>query len=155
MEIQRLDLHEAVRLRAIRLRALREAPHAFATTYEESLARPMEVWSKQLAELATFVAVHDGADVGLARVGPDGNAGDAMLLSMWVAPEVRGTGLGEALIDAAVEWARAQRFARLVLEVKDDNTHAVALYSRKGFELTADAGARPHVREHRRALTLR
>jgi GNAT superfamily N-acetyltransferase len=156
VEIQRLTPQEPMRLRAIRLRALREAPYAFTATFGESAARPLEVWSQQLVELATFVAVSGGSDVGLVRAGPDASGDAALLLSMWVTPEVRGMGAGEALIDAVVAWARAQGFARLVLDVGDDNAHAIALYARKGFEPTSKVSASPQARvgEHRRVLKL-
>jgi hypothetical protein len=83
MKIQHLSPEEPNRLRAIRLRALRGAPAAFSATFEESAARPPEVWVRQLAELATFVAVEGDVDVGVVRAGPeDGHAESAQLLSL-------------------------------------------------------------------------
>jgi GNAT superfamily N-acetyltransferase len=159
LEIQRLTPNEGERLRAIRLRSLGEAPDAFASTFQETAARPPENWRQQLEHLATFVAVLDGVDVGIVRgTHYDGKPGTAILLSMWVAPETRGKGAGEALIDAVVDWARSHGFVRLVLEVADDNARAVALYARKGFEPTGETSALPeprdHIREHERAMEL-
>lgn len=167
MEIRRLAPDEGTRLRDIRLRALRDAPDAFASTYEETAAREAASWRRQLLELATWVAVVGGEDVGVVRAGPhegragphESRAGDAILLSMWVAPAHRGRGVGEALIATAVEWARAEGFDRLVLEVVDSNAPALALYERLGFAPTGRTSAFPppraHVREHERALPLR
>lgn len=159
MEIQRLTHDEGDRLRALRLASLRDAPDAFGATIDETAARPPGSWRRQLVDLATFVAVADGVDVGLVRIGPfteDPRA--AMLISMWVAPAARGRGAGDALIAAAVDWARAQGFARVVLDVGDHNAPAIALYARNGFEPTGETGSLPppreHVREHRRALVL-
>jgi ribosomal protein S18 acetylase RimI-like enzyme len=77
---------------------------------------------------------------------------------MWVAPEARGRGVGEELITAVVDWARASSFARLALDVADHNRHAIALYERSGFRATGVSGTLPaprqHVTEHRRVLRL-
>lgn len=59
------------------------------------------------------------------------------LISMWVAPFARGRGVGDALIQAIVSWAKKQHAARLVLSVRDNNARAIALYTRHGF---CDAG---------------
>ena len=159
IDIQRLAAHEAPRLRVIRLRALAESPDAFATTCDEAAALPPESWAAQLQSMATFAAVVDGEDVGLVRGAPDEARTDAAwLISMWVAPEVRGRGVGEALIAAVVEWARASGCRRLLLDVGDHNRPAIALYARMGFEPNGRTGSLPaprsHIREHQRELRL-
>ena len=73
-----------------------------------------------------------------------------MLISMWVAPEARRTGVGAALVDAVIDWARAQGFPRLGLEVVDGNAAARALYARKGFEPVGESLPCPPPREHLR-----
>ncbi len=159
MEIRRLGAHEGPRLRTLRLRALAEAPDAFGSTHDEAAALPPDRWAAQLREIPTFVAVVDGEDVGLVRGARDDSRADAAwLISMWVAPEVRGQGVGEALIDAVVEWARASGARRLLLDVGDHNQPAIALYSRMGFEPNGTTGSLPaprsHIREHQRELRL-
>lgn len=159
MQIDRLGAHEGERLRAVRLAALGDAPDAFGGTLAEAAARPPEQWRQQIVELTTFVAVLDGRDVGMVRAAPHPSEPDTgELLSLWVAPVARGRGVGEALIDAVVAWARAGRLGRVVLEVGDHNAAAIALYARKGFTPTGLTGSLPpprtHVREHQRALEL-
>ena len=75
MEIQRLTTEETERLRELRLRSLRDAPDAFAARLDVTAARPHESWVQQLRDLATFVAVIDGRDVGIVRCAPPGPAG--------------------------------------------------------------------------------
>ena len=160
LRVERLTVDEAPRLRAIRLRALADAPDAFGTTFEGAAAQPAETWSEQLQELPTFVAVNDGLDVGMVRCQPDETEPDtALLISMWVAPASRRIGVGDALVDAAIEWARANGVSRLQLYVVDDNAPAIALYARKGFRATGVVATLPppreHIREHQRELRLR
>ena len=50
-----------------------------------------------------------------------------------VAPDARGRGVGETLIAAAEEWARARGYPLLTLNVFIENAHARALYERTGF----------------------
>jgi len=165
MDIQRLSGNAGnagnagSRLRHIRLRALADTPDAFGAVYAEAAARPMDTWAQQLDDIATFVAVHDGEDVGLVRCAGDEQRRDtAWLISMWVAPEARGLGVGNALVNAVIEHARASGAARLVLDVADENRHAIALYASQGFEPNGVTGSLPaprqHIREHQRELRL-
>lgn len=54
------------------------------------------------------------------------------LISMWVAPSQRGTGLAERLVDEVVAWATAHG-QRTCLMVRDDNVGAIRAYARAGF----------------------
>ena len=66
------------------------------------------------------------------------------LYAMWVAPDARGAGVGRALVDAVVAWARARGCDRLVLSVTETNEGARRFYEACGF---ADTGERQPLRE--------
>jgi GNAT superfamily N-acetyltransferase len=160
VQLARLNADEWARLRAIRLRALGDAPDAFGSTLEEAAARLPEAWATQLVDLPTFVAVENGRDDGMVRCARDENRGaTAWLISMWVAPEARRRGVGGLLIDAVVDWARASGINRLLLDVADHNAAAIALYASRGFQPTGEVSTLPppreHIREHQRELRLR
>ena len=73
---------------------------------------------------------------------------------MWVAPEARRQGLGSALVDAVVDWARSRGWTRVLLDVGETNTAAAALYARKGFRPNGRLGTLPPPREHVREIQL-
>jgi ribosomal protein S18 acetylase RimI-like enzyme len=52
---------------------------------------------------------------------------------MMVAADRRRTGIGSALLDAAIEWARGAGAHKVALQVWPDNEAAVALYRKFGF----------------------
>jgi ribosomal protein S18 acetylase RimI-like enzyme len=147
--IERLTSLDGERLRAIRLRSLRDAPDAFITTWDEAAALGPESWVRQLEELATFVASDEGVDLGLVRGAIHEQDRDAAyVISMWVAPEARRRGVGSALVDAVVQWARAQGLRRLLLDVAEANTSAIAFYTSEGFVPTGRQGTLPEPRTH-------
>ena len=150
------------RVRAIRLRALADAPDAFGTTLAEDEARPPGEWRARLEHpaAATFVATADGRDVGLATGrGWEGRDDVAGLFGMWVAPESRRLGIGQGLVDAVVGWARSAGYARVLLDVADGNIPASRLYGSRGFEANGVTGSLPaprqHILERQMALELR
>jgi ribosomal protein S18 acetylase RimI-like enzyme len=62
------------------------------------------------------------------------DGGRAELLSLWVAPEARGAGVGEALVEAVCRWAATDAAAIAVrLSVRRTNDPAIRLYERTGF----------------------
>lgn len=79
---------------------------------------------------ATFVALASGALVG--ALGLELRSGDAGL-GMQVAADYRGQGVGSALMEAAIGWARANDAHRLSLTVFPHNHAALALYAKYGF----------------------
>ncbi len=158
-KVEPLGPHEARRLRDVRLRALRDAPDAFETTFESAAGWADDSWAQQLASLPAFVAVRGGSDVGMVRGAMDEDRADtAWLISMWVAPEARRHGVGGLLVDRVILWAREQNLARLLLDVGDANEAAIALYASRGFERTGAtsrlSAPRAHITEHQRELRL-
>ena len=155
--IERLGVGDRDRLRAIRLRALEDSPDAFATTLAEVAAWPVEKWDQllQSQSTSTFVASLDGADVGLVRGAPHAQQPTAAyLISMGVAPAVRGRGIGVQLIDAVADWARTSGFSQVMLDVAELNPAAIALYSRVGFIRTGKTGTLPPPRQHLREFQM-
>jgi ribosomal protein S18 acetylase RimI-like enzyme len=153
-------------VRALRLAALADSPDGFAATLEHEGQQPDEFWQERLQRpsvatlVASTAAPADRAGVGLAVVAPwPGDAASAGLFAVWVAPQARGRGVGDALMRAAIEEATARGYARLVLDVGDDNGPAIRLYERFGFVRTGNTSTLPeprsHVREHERARRLR
>lgn len=161
LTIQRMTPEHWERVREVRLRALAEAPDAFGTTLAEDLARKVETWRARLEEPvnATFVAVLDGADIGVATGSSyEWSDGQAGLFGMWVAPEARRLGVGKRLVDAVLAWAREAGYPSILLDVGDENPAAVALYASKGFEPTGVTTTMPAPRdpvtEHQRVRKL-
>lgn len=58
---------------------------------------------------------------------------EAYLEELYVVPERRGEGLGRALLDAALETARARGADRIDLGTSEDDVAARALYESAGF----------------------
>jgi ribosomal protein S18 acetylase RimI-like enzyme len=153
-------------VRDLRLGALRDSPDSFGSISSEEDGRPEGFWRARLHDddHTTFVAmlVTDGPPrpAGIAVLGPssDGGPGVLGLYSVWVAPEARGHGVGDALLRAAIGWATGARARRIVLDVGDHNQAAAALYERWGFAPTGRTTTLPppreHVTEHERAVDL-
>ena len=61
-------------------------------------------------------------------------AEDALLEDLFVLESARGSGLGRALVDRAVQEARERGCRRIELDVNDNNAGALALYRSLGFD---------------------
>jgi putative acetyltransferase len=82
---------------------------------------------------AFWVAVDStGELVGTCGVFPV-EPGTFEVRKMYLRPEVRGQGVGRALLDETVAWARARGGRRLVLDTTEQMTGAIAFYESHGF----------------------
>jgi ribosomal protein S18 acetylase RimI-like enzyme len=132
-------------MRDVRLAALAEAPHAFASSHAREVAFTEQQWRGRINERSVmFFARVDSADSVPAAPAPAGLAGvyvedgSANLVSMWVHPAARGLGVGKALVEAAAAWAKAHGFSTLFLWVTESNTSARRLYDGCGFTPTGE-----------------
>ena len=64
---------------------------------------------------------------------------DAHLEDLFVHADARGSGLGRALVDAALERARERGCARIELDANEANEPALRLYRSVGFESWSEA----------------
>ena len=143
--VRRLLPHEWQAYRAIRLRALAEAPDAFGSTLAAEQGLPDDTWAARVAKSAVsgidcpLVAQADAGFVGLLWAKVDAqDTGRVNLFQMWVAPECRGRGVAAALLEGVLGWIR-ERGTRVVhLGVNDANGGAVRLYERVGFRAIGD-----------------
>jgi L-phenylalanine/L-methionine N-acetyltransferase len=86
---------------------------------------------------AVFVAERDdGEIVGRLSVGRDPHPASAHVadLGLMVAQDARRQGVGKALLEAAVGWARDAGVRKIELHVFPWNEAAIALYETFGFE---------------------
>jgi ribosomal protein S18 acetylase RimI-like enzyme len=58
---------------------------------------------------------------------------DAYLEELYVAPALRGKGIGRALLDAAMDAARERGADHIELTTSVDDTAAIGLYEKSGF----------------------
>jgi putative acetyltransferase len=85
---------------------------------------------------AVFVAERsDGAIVGRLSLARDTHPASMHVadLGIMVAKDSRGHGIGHALLETAVEWARVSGIRKLELHVFPWNEPAIRLYERFGF----------------------
>lgn len=106
----------------------------FGSTYERELQFDEAVWRERAERPATFLAVQDEIDVGMAGA-YEFDAGWCVM-GMWLHPQVRGSGAADALLDACARVAVEHSATRLSLWVMEDNPRGIRAYERNGFALT-------------------
>jgi len=87
-------------------------------------------------DAAVFVAEDEGRVVARLSLSRDPHPASAHVadLGLMVAASQRRRGIGRALLDEAVAWARASRITKLQLHVFPWNEPAIRLYESYGFE---------------------
>ena len=141
MSVRQLTGADAVAFRELRLRALKEHPDAFTSSFEEDVQQPVSTVAQRLAGDGGNVfwgAYVDGAlcgMVGLTRETRIKGRHKGHVVAMYVAPEFRRRGLGMSLLQAVIDYARDEaKLSQLVLTVTHANAAASELYRAAGFK---------------------
>jgi ribosomal protein S18 acetylase RimI-like enzyme len=140
MEVRVLAEGDAAEYQELRLRALREHPDAFTSSYEEDRLKPL-AWARAriVGTPDDFVlgAFADGKLVGILGMSVEPRQKirhKGHVFGMYVAPEHAGRGVGRKLMTACIE--RARRIAaleQLQLTVTESNGRAKSFYEQAGF----------------------
>jgi ribosomal protein S18 acetylase RimI-like enzyme len=114
-----------------------DAPEQFGSTYEREAERSTDDWQEWFAPGATFIFENSSGPSGLvAGVWADGEPSVVYLMAVWLHPSVRGTGAGDALVQAVLAWSESAGATGVRLDVVEGNTAAIGLYERNGFRRT-------------------
>jgi GNAT superfamily N-acetyltransferase len=134
--IRQLEPDDWMRLRDARLRALASDPGAFLVTLDEARKFPDERWRERAVQTESNVTfVYERANAFDAMVGAffRDDAVSVYLVGMWVAPDLRGSGVARQLVERVVAWARGRGCSRVVLSVEGNNDRAARFYEKCGF----------------------
>jgi RimJ/RimL family protein N-acetyltransferase len=142
MHIRRLTPADAAVFQQLRLAALQESPAAFGSSYEEERDFSQAIIEDRLKarpDRGTFGAFEGTELVGLIALGRERHRKlehKALIWGMYVVPKARRSGIGRALLLAALELARSVTGIRQVnLCVNANNSEAIDLYKSAGFEV--------------------
>ena len=142
MTIRRLVPSDVAAYRALMIEAYDRHPDAFTSSASERAALPLSWWQARLAAddasaETVFGAFDDDRLVGVAGLAFEKRAKvrhKATLFGMYVLPVARGRGAGEALVRAALAFARSRGIKIVQLTVTQGNAAAESLYRRCGFD---------------------
>lgn len=128
-------------LKRLRLDALRDAPEAFVTTWNEEREQPRTYWRAQFDQ-RHWVMAYDylGEPVGVAGLNflDRDPARPWFVESVWVAPAHRCTGVLQQLVERLDKYALNKGVLTLQLWVLENNTRAEAAYTRLGYRRKAE-----------------
>jgi len=150
MNIRLLDERDAEAYRAVRLRALKNDPDSFGSSYEEEVLRPLEKFAERLKNTAYSFSIgsfDDGGSligiVNFVRENRIKTAHRGNVYGMYVEPGFRGCGVGRSLLLALIERAmeECEGLEQIHLTVESNNKPAKRLYASLGFEVY---GVEPH-----------
>jgi ribosomal protein S18 acetylase RimI-like enzyme len=134
----------------VRLRALQDAPVAFASTFEQECRRPQRFWTRlarasDRAEQRVILVIDDGRQWTAMAASHwfDRSAGIAQLWGLWVQAPDRGSGVASRLVAEVASWVQAQGGAQLRLGVIERAAELEDFYRRLGFTRTGETKALP------------
>ncbi|MFB5192162.1 GNAT family N-acetyltransferase [Alicyclobacillus fastidiosus] len=150
MNIRLLDDLDAPVYKEVRLRALKNDPGSFGSTYEQEATRPLENFAERIRHTKdqftlgcfddsnTLVGIVNFARENRLKTAHKGN-----IYGMYIEPQFRGRGLGKALLLALIERATKEYegLEQIHLTVVSNNDLAKRLYASLGFEVY---GVEPH-----------
>ena len=143
MNIRLLGESDAQLYKEIRLRALKNDPEAFGSTYEQEVNRPLEKFAERIQytkDQVTLGCFDDSNSlvgiVNFARESRLKTAHKGNIYGMYIDPQFRGRGLGKSLLLALIERATREcvGLEQIHLTVVSNNESAKRLYISLGFE---------------------
>jgi len=136
MDIVRLTADDAARFVAMRHAALVNDAASFRTSAEDDAKVPLAQWEQRLAAEHVYAVKRSDAWLAIGGLSRENRAKldhKGLIWGMYVAPEARGTGAADQLMEALVAAGRTLGLRQLQLTLMADNVRAMRLYERHGF----------------------
>ena len=144
MHVRKLTEADAEDFWNLRLRALRDNPEAFSASYEESRTLPLASVVQRLRDESTagdnfILGAFEASLVGMVGFHRNQRLKErhkSIIWGMYVIPEMRGQGIGKALLSQAIAYAASLvGLVQIHLAVVSTQEAAKHLYRSLGFEV--------------------
>ena len=107
-------------------------------TFEAYVAGPLAEFAKSSSDRERIWIVEKGGEVAGSIAIVDASANKAQLRWLLLRPDLRGQGIGRTLMQEALSFCRAARYAQVFLGTVSALTDAAKLYQAVGFKLTEE-----------------
>ncbi len=142
IEIVRLKPEEWKQYRDLRLRALKEEPQAYCSTYEKNAKRPDEFWQQRIEDTINkdiqwliFAKLND-ALVGMVGAFAEEQPDTAHVIAVYVSPEARGKGISKMLMKELLTRIKTNNnIKKIIVDVNSEQEAALNLYKNSGFQI--------------------
>ena len=136
--IAQLGAGDAADYRVLRLEGLRRNPESFSSSWEDENSQTVADVAARLERNFVFGARSDATGTLLGVAGfyvQDQSKANhkGVLWGMYVRPEARGMGVGDALVASVIDCATSM-VEEIILTVGATNAPAIRLYARAGFK---------------------
>jgi ribosomal protein S18 acetylase RimI-like enzyme len=144
INIRSIAADEGLLLRKLRLGALKDSPDSFSPLYENYVDRDDSYWISLAERTAAtenfrfFFAERGDTPCGLVSGYADADS-VGHIGAMWASPDVRGTGVGKALLNHVLGYLEDQGCQTIKLTVTETNQTAISLYTGLGFAMTGNS----------------
>lgn len=143
VQIVKLEPKDWMLFKELRLRALKEEPHAFCSSYEENVIKPDISWAKTLDEAGKektqwlVFAKLNKKIVGMIAAHLEKESNTAHIISMYVSPEERGKGIAKKLMNNLLKKLKENiQIKKIIIDVNPMQSAAFNLYKKSGFKIT-------------------
>jgi ribosomal protein S18 acetylase RimI-like enzyme len=136
MEIKRLTAKDAARFVVMRRAALVNDADNFRTSADDDAKVPLADWEQRLAREHVYAVQRGDAWLAIGGLSRDARAKldhKGLIWGMYVAPQARGTGAADRLMEALLAAGEALGLRQLQLTLMAENLRARRLYERHGF----------------------
>lgn len=144
--IKNLPTSDWKKFRLLRLRAFKNEPQAFLTTYKEALARPPQKWQetlKKVLEGKSFLVFARLDEKLVGMIGAWQNEDDkskntATIYGVYVDKKIRGKGIAARLMTETLEELKKKKIKKANLSVNEEQIIAYKLYIKLGFKVISE-----------------
>lgn len=142
IEIISLKPEDWKQYRDLRLRALKEDPQAFGSTYEDSVKYSDEYWQQRLEDTLNkntqwlVFARLNGVLVGMVGAFAEKEPDNAHVIAVYVTPDARGKGISKMLMKELLARIKTnENIKKITVDVNPEQGAAYNLYKNSGFQV--------------------
>jgi ribosomal protein S18 acetylase RimI-like enzyme len=132
--------------RDLRLKALKEEPQAYLSTYAENSTKPDNYWKERLIDVdkgRNWLVFAKSGDILVGMMGAfkkqDETEDIVNIIAVYVVSEARGRGISKLLLEKLIsEISQDIKIKKIKLSVNSKQIPALKLYESFGFKITGE-----------------
>lgn len=140
IKVVTLEPNQWKKYKDLRLRALKEEPQAYASSYQDNVKHSGQFWKQRLEDAVKeqtrwlVFAKLEGKLVGMVGASIEKEIDNVHIIAVYVVPEERGKGISKLLMNSILSKVKDNKLIKkITVEVNSEQLPALNLYKNSGF----------------------